>query len=125
MFSPDDKLVVTGVSLNRGETEGKLLFFDKQTLKQVYEIFVAESVSFSIVMFCVFSAKKMRFWYMVVQKIAIMGGQKMQFHGWIVKKKLCLCRWVVRKVKHGHPTTNFFTGIALKKEQCLINEHCY
>ena len=45
VFSPDDKLIVTGISLNRGDTEGKLVFLDRESLKTVYEIVVSDSVS--------------------------------------------------------------------------------
>ncbi len=44
MFSPDDKLIVTGVSLDRGETEGKLVFLERESLKTVYEIVASDSV---------------------------------------------------------------------------------
>lgn len=43
MFSPDDSMIVTGQSLKRGETEGKLLFVDTGTFDKVQEIVVSNS----------------------------------------------------------------------------------
>lgn len=37
-FSPRDELCVTGTSVKKGQGEGKLRFFDKNTFKVVYEI---------------------------------------------------------------------------------------
>ncbi|XP_039289144.1 gastrulation defective protein 1 homolog isoform X2 [Nilaparvata lugens] len=42
-FSPDDSLVMTGKSLDRGENEGKLFFFDGKTLDPVKDVIVADS----------------------------------------------------------------------------------
>nr|XP_018896430.1 PREDICTED: gastrulation defective protein 1 homolog [Bemisia tabaci] len=42
-FSPDDTVLTTGVSLNKGETEGKLYFFDTTTFETVKEIIVADA----------------------------------------------------------------------------------
>uniref|UniRef100_A0A8D0E0W5 WD repeat-containing protein 70 n=1 Tax=Salvator merianae TaxID=96440 RepID=A0A8D0E0W5_SALMN len=42
-FSPDDKLLVTGTSVKRGDGNGKLLFFERETLKKVYEIDVTDA----------------------------------------------------------------------------------
>uniref|UniRef100_A0A671LXX8 WD repeat-containing protein 70 n=1 Tax=Sinocyclocheilus anshuiensis TaxID=1608454 RepID=A0A671LXX8_9TELE len=43
-FSPDDKLLLTGTSVKKGEGNGKLLFFERESLQKVYEIEVADSV---------------------------------------------------------------------------------
>lgn len=43
-FSPDDKLLVTGTSVRKDEGNGKLLFFERQSLQKVYEIEVADTV---------------------------------------------------------------------------------
>lgn len=43
IFSPDDSLIVTGQSMKRGESQGKLLFYDRKDLKKVKEMFVADS----------------------------------------------------------------------------------
>ena len=43
IFSPNDKMLLTGVSLNRGEKEGRLLFLDRLTLQTIAEIPVCES----------------------------------------------------------------------------------
>jgi WD40 repeat protein len=43
VFSPDDKLVVTGISLNKDETDGKLVFLDRETLNRAKEIVVSNS----------------------------------------------------------------------------------
>ncbi|KAF4527001.1 hypothetical protein B566_EDAN001548 [Ephemera danica] len=43
MFSPDDSLVVTGTSMRKGETEGKMIFFDRNTFSIVHEISVTNS----------------------------------------------------------------------------------
>lgn len=46
IFSPDDKLVITGTSVKKGDGVGKLVFLDRQTLKIAAEMDVApESVS--------------------------------------------------------------------------------
>lgn len=44
-FSPDDKLVITGLSVRKGEGAGKLLFMDRQTLKTMSELEVSEDSS--------------------------------------------------------------------------------
>lgn len=44
-FSPDDKLLITGTSVKKGEGSGKLLFFDLVDFKKVYEIPVTDAVS--------------------------------------------------------------------------------
>ncbi|CAB0042663.1 unnamed protein product [Trichogramma brassicae] len=43
MFSPDDSMVVTGVSLARGQTAGKALFYDTKTFDRVHETEVTDS----------------------------------------------------------------------------------
>lgn len=43
IFSPDDSLIVTGQSMKRGESQGKLLFYNRTDLKKVKEMFVADS----------------------------------------------------------------------------------
>ncbi|XP_060097013.1 WD repeat-containing protein 70-like [Heteronotia binoei] len=42
-FSPDDKLLVTGTSVKKGGGHGKLLFFERETLKEVHEIDVTDA----------------------------------------------------------------------------------
>ncbi|XP_073770428.1 WD repeat-containing protein 70 isoform X1 [Danio rerio] len=42
-FSPDDKLLVTGTSVRKDEGQGKLLFFQRETLQKLYEIEVADA----------------------------------------------------------------------------------
>ncbi|KAM9456323.1 WD repeat-containing protein 70 [Clarias gariepinus] len=42
-FSPDDKLLVTGTSVKRDQGNGKLVFFDRESFKKVYEIEVASA----------------------------------------------------------------------------------
>uniref|UniRef100_A0AAR2J6T6 WD repeat-containing protein 70 n=1 Tax=Pygocentrus nattereri TaxID=42514 RepID=A0AAR2J6T6_PYGNA len=42
-FSPDDKLLVTGTSVKREEGNGKLVFFDRESFRKVYEIEVASA----------------------------------------------------------------------------------
>ncbi|XP_053154619.1 WD repeat-containing protein 70 isoform X2 [Hemicordylus capensis] len=42
-FSPDDKLLVTGTSIKKGDGSGKLLFFNRETFKKVYEIDVTDA----------------------------------------------------------------------------------
>ena len=37
-FSPDDRLVVTGTSCDKGEEGGKLIFFDKTTFQRAFEM---------------------------------------------------------------------------------------
>ena len=38
IFSPDDKMIMTGTSVKKGGGDGMLLFFDRDTLNKVYEI---------------------------------------------------------------------------------------
>ncbi|XP_031414203.1 WD repeat-containing protein 70 [Clupea harengus] len=42
-FSPDDKLLVTGTSVRKGEGHGKLVFFDRGTFQKVYNIDVTNA----------------------------------------------------------------------------------
>uniref|UniRef100_A0A8C1ZSU1 WD repeat-containing protein 70 n=1 Tax=Cyprinus carpio TaxID=7962 RepID=A0A8C1ZSU1_CYPCA len=42
-FSPDDKLLLTGTSVKKDEGNGKLLFFERESLRKVYEIEVADA----------------------------------------------------------------------------------
>nr|KAF6491488.1 WD repeat domain 70 [Molossus molossus] len=42
-FSPDDKLVVTGTSVQRGCGSGKLVFFERRTFQKVYEIDITDA----------------------------------------------------------------------------------
>ncbi|XP_073730730.1 WD repeat-containing protein 70 isoform X3 [Misgurnus anguillicaudatus] len=42
-FSPDDKLLVTGTSVKKDEGNGKLLFFERESLNKVYEIDVTNA----------------------------------------------------------------------------------
>ena len=42
-FSPDDKMILTGTSVNRGEKAGKLIFFEKETFNKVSEMEVGNS----------------------------------------------------------------------------------
>ncbi|EGI61910.1 PREDICTED: gastrulation defective protein 1 homolog [Acromyrmex echinatior] len=43
MFSPDDSMIVTGESLNKGKTTGRVLFYDSKTFDLVREIPVTNS----------------------------------------------------------------------------------
>ncbi|VDI40011.1 Hypothetical predicted protein [Mytilus galloprovincialis] len=43
IFSPDDRMVVTGLSIKKGQGKGKLLFMDRQTLDTVTEIEISDS----------------------------------------------------------------------------------
>ncbi|XP_051971961.1 WD repeat-containing protein 70-like [Xyrauchen texanus] len=42
-FSPDDKLLVTGTSVKKDEGNGKLVFFERESLKKAYEIEVTNA----------------------------------------------------------------------------------
>ena len=44
MFSPNDKYIITGTSTNPKEEEGKLVVFERDSLKKVHEINVVDSV---------------------------------------------------------------------------------
>ncbi|XDV54871.1 hypothetical protein PO909_023068 [Leuciscus waleckii] len=46
-FSPDDKLLLTGTSVRKDEGNGKLVFFERQSLQKVYEIEVADTVGYT------------------------------------------------------------------------------
>ncbi|XP_065226888.1 gastrulation defective protein 1 homolog [Planococcus citri] len=43
MFNPQDSVIITGVSLEKGEKEGKLLFYDVNTFNRIEEIEVTDS----------------------------------------------------------------------------------
>ena len=45
MFSPNDRIIVTGTSLNKGEEFGKLVFFESDTFKIATEIEVTNAVN--------------------------------------------------------------------------------
>jgi len=45
LFSPDDRLICTGVSVKKGEGCGKIVFFDRTTFEKVKEIEVSEGTS--------------------------------------------------------------------------------
>lgn len=51
MFSPDDKLVVTGVSVKKNEGKGKLLFLDRESLETLTQLEVSDMVRFSNIFF--------------------------------------------------------------------------
>ena len=42
-FSPDDKMVVTGTSMDRGDSAGRLVFFEKSTFNKVCEMEIGNS----------------------------------------------------------------------------------
>lgn len=42
-FSPDDRMVVTATSMEKGETAGKLVFFERDTFNKVIELEVGNS----------------------------------------------------------------------------------
>ena len=44
LFSPDDRLVVTGVSVKKNLGKGKLLFMDRETLDTLTELEVSDTV---------------------------------------------------------------------------------
>ena len=44
LFSPDDRLVVTGISVKKNEGKGKLLFMDRESLEILTELEVSDSV---------------------------------------------------------------------------------
>jgi len=48
IFSPDDKLVVTGTSVKKGDGVGKLVFLDRQTLQSTAELDVAPQSASSL-----------------------------------------------------------------------------
>jgi len=43
LFSPDDKMVVTGTSVKKGQGSGSLVFMDRDSLRKLYEFDVIES----------------------------------------------------------------------------------
>lgn len=43
IFSPDDRMVVTGLSVRKGQGKGKLLFMDRQTLDTVTEMEISDT----------------------------------------------------------------------------------
>ncbi|CAB0001637.1 unnamed protein product [Nesidiocoris tenuis] len=43
MFSPNDSMIVTGLSLERGETDGKMVIFSVNTFEKLREVVVSES----------------------------------------------------------------------------------
>lgn len=51
MFSPDDALVLTGESVMKGESSGRLLFYDAKTFEKSHEIEVTDSVCILIILY--------------------------------------------------------------------------
>ncbi|KAJ7378457.1 WD repeat-containing protein 70 [Desmophyllum pertusum] len=47
LFSPDDKMVVTGTSVKKGQGSGRLVFMERDTLRKLYEFDVIESSAVS------------------------------------------------------------------------------
>jgi hypothetical protein len=45
LFSPDDQLIVTGVSVKKNEGKGKLLFLDRESLDIMTQLEVSDTVS--------------------------------------------------------------------------------
>ena len=45
MFSPNDKLLITGTSTRSNDDSGKLVVFERESLKKLHEIVIGESVS--------------------------------------------------------------------------------
>eukprot|EP00122_Pirum_gemmata_P010710 Pgem_evm1s9912 len=37
LFSPDEKAIVTGTSVRRGQGNGRVCFFDRTTFKKIHE----------------------------------------------------------------------------------------
>jgi len=58
LFSPDDRLVVTGTSVKKGEGCGKLVVFDRQTLERVAELEVAQQTVVLLLLLVLFPARK-------------------------------------------------------------------
>ena len=48
VFSPNDKLLMTGISVRKDRGPGKLVFLDRTDLEVVNEIPVCQSVSYSL-----------------------------------------------------------------------------
>jgi len=42
-FSPDDRMILTGTSMEKGDKAGKLIFFEKESFNKVFEMEVGES----------------------------------------------------------------------------------
>ena len=52
VFSPSDQLVVTGVSVKKGEGSGQIIFFDRNTLERVSSVDASDdSVRIHLVLF--------------------------------------------------------------------------
>lgn len=45
VFSPNDKLIMTGLSVRKGEGPGKLVFLDRNDLEVMTEMSIGNSVS--------------------------------------------------------------------------------
>jgi hypothetical protein len=45
MFSPSDKYIITGTSTNPKEEHGRMVIFERDSLKIVHEINVVDSVN--------------------------------------------------------------------------------
>ena len=45
MFSPNDKYIITGTSTNPKEEQGRMIIFERDTLKILHEINVVDSVN--------------------------------------------------------------------------------
>lgn len=45
MFSPNDKLLITGVSTKSNDDKGKLVVLERETLEKIHEVNIVDSVS--------------------------------------------------------------------------------
>lgn len=46
MFSANDKIIITGTSTRSEQDNGKLVVFERESLKKIHEIGITQSVSF-------------------------------------------------------------------------------
>lgn len=44
VFSPDDRMIITAVSMDKGGEYGKVVFFDRETFSTVYEMKIQGTV---------------------------------------------------------------------------------
>ena len=51
LFSPADRLVLTGTSMEKGEKGGKLVFFEKDTFIKAFEMTVGTSYVIPLLLF--------------------------------------------------------------------------
>jgi hypothetical protein len=46
MFSPNDKYIITGTSTKSSDDKGRLVVFERESLKKIHQLDIVDSVSY-------------------------------------------------------------------------------